>query len=498
MRPITRRQALQLGGLGVASLAIGTSGLLWQRGSRLDPVTGSDLTEPEVLRSREGLLQVRLEAAQGQITVAGREATVYGYNGNLPGPTLRLHPGDRVQVRLVNRLVTATNLHVHGLHVSPQDNSDNVFVSVEPGESFDYDYQLPEDHPPGVYWYHPHRHGMVADQIFRGLYGAIIVEDPDPIPVTRERVLVISDLTLDRDGQVVQPSTMSRMMGREGDLVLVNGQATPRLSARPGERERWRIINACSARYLRLRLDGQDCELLGIDSGRFPEPQPVDELVLATGNRADLLVTTRAGSASWETGSVDRGGMGMMSSLGDLSGGVGALATLRVEGDTAPALPAVPVQPTPEDLRAVEPARRRRITFGMGMGMGGDMSGGMGMGGGGGEAMGMSFTVDGKEFDAQRIDQTVQQGTVEEWTLVNDSPMDHPIHLHVWPMQITAEAGQPVRGVFRQDVVNVPARSEVTVRVSFDNYTGRTVYHCHILDHEDNGMMAVVESVPSA
>ncbi len=112
--------------------------------------------------------------------------------------------------------------------------------------------------------------------------------------------------------------------------------------------------------------------------------------------------------------------------------------------------------------------------------------------------MGMSFTVDGKEFDAQRIDQTVQQGTVEEWTLVNDSPMDHPIHLHVWPMQITAEAGQPVRGVFRQDVVNVPARSEVTVRVSFDNYTGRTVYHCHILDHEDNGMMAVVESVPSA
>ena len=473
MRPITRRQALQLGGLGVASLAIGTSGLLWQRGSRLDPVTGSDLTEPEVLRSREGLLQVRLEAAQGQITVAGREATVYGYNGNLPGPTLRLHPGDRVQVRLVNRLVTATNLHVHGLHVSPQDNSDNVFVSVEPGESFDYDYQLPEDHPPGVYWYHPHHHGMVADQIFRGLYGAIIVEDPDPIPVTRERVLVISDLTLDRDGQVVQPSTMSRMMGREGDLVLVNGQATPRLSARPGERERWRIINACSARYLRLRLDGQDCELLGIASGRFPEPQPVDELVLATGNRADLLVTTRAGSASWETGSVDRGGMGMMSSLGDLSGGVGALATLRVEGDTAPALPAVPVQPTPEDLRAVEPARRRRSTFGMGMGMGmgGDMSGGMGMGGGGGEAMGMSFTVDGKEFDAQRIDQTVQQGTVEEWTLVNDSPMDHPIHLHVWPMQITAEAGQPVRGVFRQDVVNVPARSEVTVRVSFDNYT---------------------------
>lgn len=494
MRPITRRQALQLGGLGVASLAIGASGLVWQRGSRLDPVTGADLTEPEVLRSRDGFLQVRLEAAESRLSVAGREATVYGYNASLPGPTLRLRPGDRLQVNLVNRLETATNLHVHGLHVSPQGNGDNVFVTVEPGESFDYDYQLPEDHPPGVYWYHPHHHGMVADQIFRGLYGAIIVEEPDPIPVTRERVLVVADINLDGSGQVVQPSAMSRMLGREGDLVLVNGQAAPRMTARPGERERWRIINACSARYLRLRLDGQDCELLGIDSGRFPEPRPVDEIVLAPGNRADLLVTSRAGSTAWETDSVERGSMGMMSSPGDLSRDVGPLATFRVEGATAPALPAVSAQPASDDLRDIEPTRSRRITFAMGMGG----MGGMGMGGGGSDALGMSFTVDGKEFDVERIDQTVQHGTVEEWTLVNDSPMDHPIHLHVWPMQIIHEGGQPVDGVVRQDVVNVPARSDVTVRVAFVNYVGRTVYHCHILDHEDNGMMAVVESVPAS
>ena len=499
MRPITRRQALQLGGLGIASIAIGTTGLVWQRGSRLDPVTGADLTEAEVLRSRDGLLQVRLVAAESRLNVAGRDATVYGYNASLPGPTLRLRPGDRLQVQLINRLNTMTNLHVHGLYVSPQDNGDNVFVSVEPGESFDYDYQLPEDHPPGVYWYHPHHHGMVADQIFRGLYGAIIVEEPEPISATRERVLVVSDITLDGSGEVLQPSTMSRMMGREGDLVLVNGQASPTMRARPGERERWRIINACASRYLRLRLDGQDCELLGIDSGRFPVPQPVNEIVLAPGNRADLLVTTRAGSASWETGSVDRGGMGMMSSPGDLSGGIGPLATLWVEGATVIALPAVSTQPVPVDLRDIEPARSRRITFARAMGMGGmGGMGGIGTGGGGSDAMGMSFTVDGKEFDAERIDQTVQQGTVEEWTLVNDSPMDHPIHLHVWPMQITVEAGQPANGVIRQDVVNVPARGEVTVRVAFDKFAGRTVYHCHILDHEDNGMMAVVESVPAS
>ena len=496
MRPITRRQALQLGGLGLASVAVGATGLVWQHGSRLDPVTGADLMEPEVLRSRDGLLQVRLEAAESRLSVAGREATVYGYNASLPGPTLRLRPGDRLQVRLVNRLKTVTNLHVHGLHVSPQGNGDNVFLTVEPGESFDYDYQLPVDHPPGVYWYHPHHHGMVADQVFRGLYGAILVEETDPIRVARERVLVVSDITLDGSGQVVQPSAMSRMMGREGDLLLVNGQVAPTMSARPGERERWRIVNACSARYLRLRLDGQDCELLGIDSGRFPEPQEVNEVVLATGNRADLLVTTRAGSASWETGSVDRGGMGMMSPLGDRPGGVGPLASIRVKGEAAPALPAVPAQPVPVDLRDIKPARSRRITFAMGMSGG---RGGMVMGGAGGsDAMGMSFTVDGKEFDAERVDQSVQQGTLEEWTFVNDSPMDHPIHLHVWPMQITAEAGRAISGVIRQDVVNVPARSEMTVRVAFDRYAGRTVYHCHILDHEDNGMMAVVESVEFA
>ena len=110
---------------------------------------------------------------------------------------------------------------------------------------------------------------MVADQIFAGLFGAIIVEEPEPIPVSSERVLVISDTTLDGAGNIVGVSPMERMAGREGELLLVNGQSNPQLTARPGERERWRIINACVARYLRLRLDGQQLQLLGMDSGRF-------------------------------------------------------------------------------------------------------------------------------------------------------------------------------------------------------------------------------------
>ena len=106
----------------------------------------------------------------------------------------------------------------------------------------------------------------------------------------------------------------------------------------------------------------------------------------------------------------------------------------------------------------------------------------------------MAFTINGQEFDPDRTDTPVAAGTVEEWTLVNSSPMDHPMHLHVWPMQVVSEAGRDVPGPRWQDVVNIPAFGEVTVRVAFEDFGGRTVYHCHILDHEDAGMMAIVSA----
>ena len=147
-----------------------------------------------------------------------------------------------------------------------------------------------------MYWYHPHHHGTVADQVFGGLYGAIIVEDPEPLPVSRERVLVVSDLTLD-GARTSSRRSADGTDGRPGGRARPRQRpARPQLTARPGERERWRIVNACTSRYLRLRLDGQRLELLGIDSGRFRIAAEVEEFLLAPGNRADLLVTTAAGS----------------------------------------------------------------------------------------------------------------------------------------------------------------------------------------------------------
>jgi FtsP/CotA-like multicopper oxidase with cupredoxin domain len=487
MEPITRRHALILGGAGAAAIIAGGTGLAWGWTSGGGQAQGSTLAEPDILRSANGKLTVRLTTTEARVPVAGTQVTAMTYNGTLPGPTLMVRAGDRIAVSLENRLSSPTNLHTHGLHVSPQGNSDNPLVVIRPGETFDYEFQLPDSHPPGVYWYHPHHHGLTADQVFGGLYGAIIVEDSEPIETTRERILIISDVSFDPSGQIAQATQMDRMTGREGGTVMVNGQVNPGLAAKPGEQERWRVINACTSRFLRLRLDGQKLQLLGKDSGRFPIPEPVEEVLLAPGNRADLLVTASAGTSILRTLSVDRGSAGAM--MGSISSSDANLATLTVAGASAPAALAIPNQPVPRDLRAAPLSGRRTLTLAMGgAGMGGGGMSGMGVGSGM-----MDFTIDGKSFDPARVDTSVAAGAVEEWTLQNTSPMDHPFHLHVWPMQIIEQSGQQTGAPLWQDVVNVPARSSVRVRIAFEDFTGKTVYHCHILDHEDNGMMGLIE-----
>ena len=493
-RTLTRRQLLWWTVAGAGLAAVGAAGLWSSRNggapgtSTAGPGAGAGTgaaASPEVLSSSRGRLEVDLRSAPTSLRVGDREATVWTYNGSLPGPTLSVKPGDTLRVRMANGLDDPTNLHVHGLHVSPEGNGDNPFITINPGEDFDYEFRIPEGHPPGTYWYHPHHHGHVAEQLAAGLYGAIIVEDPEELPVTRERVLVISDLSLDARGNVAGVSPMEQMMGREGEMVLVNDQLSPTLSGAPGERERWRIINACPSRYLKLSLDGQQVSLLARDLGRLPEPLEVDDVDLAPGNRVELLVDTTAGTTSLTSAPVDRGEMPGMA--GPASGGQGPVDLLRLEvsGEQVPAPAAVPAGPAPRDLRDEPVSNRRTLDFGMG-GMGGGrgmgrMSGGM-----------MSFTIDGREFDADRTDSPVAAGAIEEWTLVNSSPMDHPVHLHVWPMQVVSGEGGDGDPLWL-DVVNVPAFGRVTVRIPFEDFTGRTVYHCHILDHEDLGMMGTVE-----
>ncbi|SDI99626.1 Multicopper oxidase with three cupredoxin domains (includes cell division protein FtsP and spore coat protein CotA) [Arthrobacter subterraneus] len=495
MSPLTRRQLLALGAVGAGATALGGAGLWWTTSNDPGYTGDEELVEPPVLSSRDGVLELDLEAAPVWVQVGGREASVLAFNGSLPGPTLRVAPGDTIRVAMTNGLRAPTNLHVHGLHVSPEGNGDNPFLSINPGESFNYEFVLPEGHPPGTYWYHPHRHGHVADQVAAGLYGVIVVEDPELIPVTRERVMVVSDLSLDSSGNLAEAGRMQQMMGREGEVVLVNGQVRPRLDAAPGERERWRIVNACPSRYLRLQLEGQQVRLLSRDFGRLPTPEKTTEVVIAPGNRIELLVETTEGSSVLVAAPVDRGGMDAMMGNG-MMGGNGnreaiELLTLEVSGDPVQTPEPVPAGPALRDLRG-EPVTGRHT---LDMGMTGSMGGGNGMGGGSGrEATMMAFTINGREFDPARTDTPVTAGAIEEWTLLNSSPMDHPIHLHVWPMQIIEDGDRDVSAPRWQDVVNVPARGQVKVLIAFEDFPGRTVYHCHILDHEDQGMMGVVEA----
>jgi FtsP/CotA-like multicopper oxidase with cupredoxin domain len=183
------------------------------------------------------------------------------------------------------------------------------------------------------------------------------------------------------------------------------------------------------------------------------------------------------GTSVLQARSVDRGfPMGMMGESAPAAGPV-RLATLRVSGAEASPLPSPPGS-TPRDLRAEPLAAQRTLTLAMGgAGTGGPM---------------MRFTIDGRGFDPARVDQSVAADTIEEWTIVNTSPMDHPFHLHVWPMQVIEIGGRTVGPATWQDVVNVPARSRSRVRIAFEDFVGTAVYHCHILDHEDSGMMGVI------
>jgi len=169
---------------------------------------------------------------------------------------------------------------------------------------------------------------------------------------------------------------------------------------------------------------------------------------------------------------------------GTTSGGSAIeLVTLTVAGTPAAPVAAVAPLPAARDLRGSTVTNRRTLTLAMGMGMG--MTG----------SDGMSFTIDGRSFDPNRVDQTARAGAIEEWTITNTSPMDHPFHLHVWPMQVLSIAGVTTDAPTWQNVVNVPARGSTVVRIPFETNPGRSVYHCHILDHEDNGMMGVIEVV---
>jgi bilirubin oxidase len=442
------------------------------------PVLQTDPLSPPVLHNRSRsprTVEVTLTAAPARLSLApGTETEVYAYNGTVPGPTLEVREGDRVIVHFRNALSEPTTVHWHGIHL-PFDMDGSPFHPIQPGEQHDYDFTVMPGSA-GTYWYHPHFAHSTGTQVAKGLYGALIVRAADdPLPSSiKEQVLILSDSRLDPDGSIrmAEPGTAQWRIdfenGREGNLLFVNGRIMPTVELRSGEVQRWRIINASAARTYRLALAGHTFLHIGGDGGLFEHSVEVKEIVLASAERVEVLV--RATGAPGDRVVLQ------------------SLPYDRYIPQTKPAdwnrprdlltvqyAAAAPVTPIalPSTLRTV-PAldtaaavATRVISLTQGF-------------------------INGKVMDMDRIDISAALGTTEIWEIENLVGMDHPFHLHGFQFQVIERNGIPEP--FRQwkDTINVPKHESVRFVVRFSDYPGKWMFHCHILAHEEHGMMGIL------
>jgi suppressor of ftsI len=466
------RKALPaLGALGMG-LALVTLGAY----SAVRPAAGQEtFPEPTELVSEDGVVQVNLTAAEQQIELAGTPVAARVYNGEFVGPTMRLNPGDSIQLELDNTLSDPTNLHFHGLHVSPSGESDNVLRHVMAGEIAPYQVDLPTDHAPGTYWYHSHQHGISEEQVFGGMSGLIVVEGlidllPEELRDIEERSFALKDFQLTADGAIVSENIDSNAPTTR----TVNGFVNPSLSIAPGETQMWRLANIGADIWYEVTLEGHPLHVIAEDANPVWAAWSAESLVLPPGKRYDVLVQGGApGSYIFRTLDFDQGG----DHYPDTN-----LATLTVEGTavTPATLPTSLIAQDDSahgDLSTATVDKERELVFSE-------------------DNTSNKFMIDDKQFDPNRVDQTVPLGTVEEWTVRNVTEELHPFHIHVDDFQVISINGEPYEASGRQDTIPLPINGEVVIRIPFNDFTGKFVYHCHILNHEDNGMMGIVEVVP--
>ncbi len=428
--------------------------------------------EPTILinsSTTKGVVEVQLTASKTKVQlIDGKFTEVYAYNDMVPGPTIEVFEGDQVIVHFKNLLPEPTTVHWHGLHV-PSDQDGGPMDLVLPGASRVYSYTIPFGSA-GTYWYHPHPHGLTANQVAMGLTGAFIVRAAnEPLPRgIPEHLVTLTDNRFDGNSQITPSTKMDKMMGREGNVIFVNGQRSPTLNVRSGETHRFRILNASSARYYLLNLPNHSLLQIGTDGGLFEKPVSYSQILLAPAERVEVLITfnnSPGSSVEMQSLPYDRGGMGSKKT-----------PLFRVQYSNE--LPATP--PTiPNVLRPIDPidtqvAVERTFTFTEDM-------------------KNLDFRINDQKFDMNRVDTVAKLGTVEIWNIKNDGDMDHPFHLHGFQFQVLNHNGAPSPYVTWKDTVNVPKGQTARFAVKFDNYRGIRMYHCHILDHEDLGMMGTLE-----
>ena len=415
--------------------------------------------------------------------VPGLASPVLAYNDALPGPMIEVMEGDHVKITFKNNIPDQpSTIHWHGLEI-PASQDGNPSDPVASGGARVYEFDIPAGSA-GSYWYHPHPHGFTAEQVYRGLAGPLIVRSKaDPLPAELgDTVFFISSISLDADGTIAENTMADAFNGREGDHVLVNGAKRPVLSLAPGSSRRFRIYNATNGRFLRLNVEGHHMTLVGTDGGLLAAPtRNLEEILLAPAERAEIVVDFRASVGRFALNAMpyERGWMGM----GKPEPQTLQLMHFELKGPTA-----TPIT-LPDKLRDIAPLGEaksvKRLSFNETMGMG---DGGMTMG----------FQIDQKTFDMNRIDLKSHVGDVELWDLANTTDMDHPFHLHGTQFQAIEREKNgvktPAPHLAWKDTVNVTSKEAVRIKVRHAT-PGIRMYHCHILEHEDAGMMGQLEVV---
>ena len=432
------------------------------------------------MASAPGAFAGTLRAAPASDVVQGRAKNVLAYNGLLPGPLIEAVEGDRVTIKFSNRIPgQESTIHWHGLPI-PSDQDGNPMEPVQSGSDRTYSFTLPADSA-GSFWYHPHPAKYTPEQVYRGLAGAFIVKPKhDPLPKELgDTPLFITDLRVTSDDTIPPNTDDDWANGREGDHVLVNGQKRPVVAVAPGSSRRFRLYNACNARYLRLAFEGHRMALIGTDGGLIGAPvSGLEEVLLSPGERAEVVVdfTSEAGRVRLVNLPYDRGRMGGRAPNAVPSPILG----IELSG------PPVKKVALPARLRDITrlgtPVTRKQLTFGERMAMGGSK-------------MEFEGLIDGKSFELGRIDLISRADETELWEVSNPTDMDHPFHLHGAQFQVTEREQRgrvsPASIIAWKDTVNV-ARGETVRFLVRQDMPGLRVYHCHILEHEERGMMGTL------
>ncbi len=456
------------------------------------------LREPEVW-SHNGVVRIELSAVIDPHT----ETPSFSYRGVLgPAPTLHVFPGDRIEIAYHDALPATdvmgdmTNLHFHGLEVAPKAPGDDVVHTLAmPGQTLHYVVDIPKTQQPGLYWYHPHAHGATMRQVgLGGMSGAIVVEGieaqaPGLLGLV-QRVLVVRDVadSLDRNELADHPelappevedgATNAPCRRSAGTHVTVNGAIDPTIPFGPHDVQLFRLLNATGSRFLDISLGAATLDLVALDGvplRAYPGAAPTrafSHLVIPPGGRAEFTVAGARPGDRLVTACYDSGPDGDA----DPSD---VLATIAAAPD-APVPPAHAFAPHDNPLAHAipAPARDRTVVFTEIHRNGAT-----------------TFEINGKSFDPSDPSMfVIRSGTIERWTIVNKSHEAHAFHIHQVHFVVETLDGKPIPRYWR-DSFTTPPDSRTVVLVDFRNpiVRGTFMFHCHILDHEDGGMMAKIE-----